>query len=51
MRLLLRVKKFIFQSIDACLTQFEDVLESRAISVGANRKRIIKPKMSTGMVS
>ena len=44
-------KKFIFQSIDACLTQFEDVLESRSISVEANWKRIIKPKMSTGMAS
>ncbi|KAG2189534.1 hypothetical protein INT46_009679, partial [Mucor plumbeus] len=42
-------KKFIFQSMDACLTQFEDVLESRSIDVEANWKRIIKPKMSTGM--
>ena len=42
-------KKFIFQSMDACLTQFEDVLESRSINVELHWKRIIKPKMSTGM--
>ena len=35
--------------MDAWLTQFEDVLESRSINVELNWKRIIKPKMSTGM--
>lgn len=37
--------------MEPCLTQFEDVLESRSISVKSNWKRIIKPKMSTGMAS
>ena len=45
------IKKIIFQSIDACLTQFEDVLESREISVEANWKGTIKCKMPTCMAS
>jgi hypothetical protein len=32
-------KKFIFQSMDACLTQFKNVLEPRLINVEANWKR------------
>jgi hypothetical protein len=42
-------KKFIFPTMDACFQQFQDVLESRGMSVETHWKRIIKPKMSTGM--
>ncbi|KAK4519471.1 uncharacterized protein ATC70_009707 [Mucor velutinosus] len=42
-------KKFVYPTMDACLQQFQDVLESRGVSIEANWKRIIKPKMSTGM--
>ncbi|KAG2189718.1 hypothetical protein INT46_002651, partial [Mucor plumbeus] len=44
-------KKFIFSNVDACLTQFENVLESRAMNVETNWKRIIKARMSTGMAN
>ncbi|EPB80911.1 hypothetical protein HMPREF1544_12409, partial [Mucor circinelloides 1006PhL] len=44
-------KKFIFPTMDACFQQFQDVLESRGINLETNWKRIIKPKMSTGMAA
>ncbi|KAL9550832.1 hypothetical protein MBANPS3_004539 [Mucor bainieri] len=44
-------KRFIYPTMDACcFQQFEDVLESRSMDdLETNWKRIIKPKMSTGM--
>ncbi|KAL9538598.1 hypothetical protein PS6_011511 [Mucor atramentarius] len=42
---------FIFATMDACFEQFQDVLESRGINLERNWKRIIKPKMSTGMAA
>ena len=44
-------KKYIFPTMKACFEQFEDVLESRNINIETDWKRIIKPKMSTGMAS
>ncbi|OAD08490.1 hypothetical protein MUCCIDRAFT_105456 [Mucor lusitanicus CBS 277.49] len=45
-------KKYTFLTMDACFSQFQDVLESRGIEIEANWKQIIKPKMSTtGMAS
>lgn len=44
-------KKFIFSDIDACLTQFENVLESETMNIKRRWKRIIKARMSTGMAN
>lgn len=44
-------RKFVFPTMDACFEQFQDVLESRNVDIELNWKRIIKPKMSTGMAA
>ncbi|CEP19817.1 hypothetical protein [Parasitella parasitica] len=44
-------KKYVFRNVDMCLTQLENVLESRSMDVETHWKRIIKARMSTGMAN